>query len=578
MKKFTFLSIVCFSFILCSSKTGFAQTRCNTWLYIDGGRSGVDIDRIHVTGSSITVECLFNRTTPYQSITQGGGDLVSSHCSPDNVNYLLRPNSAGITTTNGFFQATDNATIALNTTYHVAMVYNGSTLTLYRNGVVVAQTAAAGNLITNSYTTKIGRTACDESIWPTDFVGYINEVRIWNVARTQSQIQTYKNIILPIPTSQTGLLAYYTFSGLYNKVYSLYYQGVFFGTMASINNTNPNSTFSICDKENGPLPPPPEPPQTTKDSYLKVSAPNSGVSIGDLDMSGNQLTIEAEINRTSDYNQSFGGGDVVSKHCTPSDLSYFLRPNQVGIKTTNGNFILNVSCLIEKNKDYHIALVYDGATLSLYRNRVIIGSMPATGSLILNNWSTSIGHTACIPNSNPSEFIGYINEVRIWNSARSKAQLDQYEGFQIPNPTTQTNLVAYYIFNSLQNKHNTATYPAVIVNSAAINQTDPSTIFGTDCSCALCRKTENVAIHPTLSVSAHQNINLAIPNPAHDYIKFYSEHENIMYTIYNSVGSKVKEFAASEGINTLYVGDFPNGVYIIKQNNSSKQQLKFLKL
>jgi hypothetical protein len=580
MKKFALLFTICLLFILSSPKIGFAQTRCNTWLYIGGGRSGVDIDRIHISGTSMTVECLFNRTTPYEPITQGGGELVSSHCSPVNVNYLLRPNSAQITTTNGFFQATDYASIALNTTYHAAMVYNGSTLTLYRNGIIVAQTAATGNLITNSYTTKIGRTACDESAVPTDFVGYINEVRIWNVARTQSQIQSYKNTLIPNPTLQSGLLAYYTFSGLYNKVFSLYYQGVFFGTMASINNTNPNTSFSICDKENGPLPLPPAPPQTTSDSYLKVSAPNSGVSIGDLDMTGNQLTIEAYINRTTSYNQTYGGGDVVSKHCTPSDMSYFLRPNQVGIKTTNGNFILDVgkTCPIETNKNYHIALVYDGTTLSLYRNRVIIDSKPASGSIILNNWVTSIGHTACTPNSNPSEFIGYINEVRIWNTVRSKAQLDQYEAFQIPDPTTQSNLIAYYIFNSLENKHNNATYPAIIVNNAAIKQTNPGTIYGTDCVCALCRKIETNGRLSTLSVSTYSNNSLIVPNPAHDYILFYSGQENSTYKIFNSMGNKVKEFLAKKGTNTIYIGSLPSGTYIIKQNDLDKLLLRFSKL
>ena len=44
-----------------------------------------------------------------------------------------------------------------------------------------------------------------------NFIGYINEVRIWNVARTQAQLQTYMNSSLPNPAAQPGLLAYYTF-------------------------------------------------------------------------------------------------------------------------------------------------------------------------------------------------------------------------------------------------------------------------------------------------------------------------------------------------------------------------------
>ena len=79
-----------------------------------------------------------------------------------------------------------------------------------------------------------------------NFIGYINEVRIWNVARTQDDIKKYMNQSLPNPTSQTGLLAYYTFDDLKNKQGNSQWNGSILGD-ASINQTNPTCSSFIAD-------------------------------------------------------------------------------------------------------------------------------------------------------------------------------------------------------------------------------------------------------------------------------------------------------------------------------------------
>ncbi|HEX2536305.1 MAG TPA: hypothetical protein VHK69_21335, partial [Chitinophagaceae bacterium] len=68
------------------------------------------------------------------------------------------------------------------------------------------------------------------------------------------------------------------------------------------------------------------------DNWLRLNSRPSFVQIGDLDVSGNQLTVEAWINRTAPYS---GGqlyaGDIVSKHTGPFDANYLLRPNTAEI-------------------------------------------------------------------------------------------------------------------------------------------------------------------------------------------------------------------------------------------------------
>ena len=213
---------------------------CNNWLSTPSNPSYVSVGDLDVTGNQITVEAVINRTTPYSGGPLYAGDVVSKHDNPSDANYLLRPNSAEITTTNGYFRTPDICEIQLNKTYHIAMVYNGSTLKFYRNGFLMSQIPATGNLFQNNWQTRIG--LYQNAAFNTNFIGYINEVRIWNVARTQAEIQAYMNSSLPNPSTQAGLLAYYTFDDLLNKQGNAAWNGTLGGS-ASINQANPSCTF-----------------------------------------------------------------------------------------------------------------------------------------------------------------------------------------------------------------------------------------------------------------------------------------------------------------------------------------------
>jgi gliding motility-associated-like protein len=221
------------------------QLTCNNWLGLPSFPSFVQVGDLDVPGNQITVEAVFNRTTPYTGGPLFAGDLVSKHKDPVNANYLLRPNDAEITTIDGVYHiAQAPCEINLNKVYHVALVYDGVTLQFYRNGFLLAQTPATGNLFQNDFPTQIG--LYNAELYNTNLIGYINEVRIWNVARTQAQIQAYMNTSLPSPATQTGLLAYYTFDDLLNKQGNPTWNGTLGGS-AAIMQTNPVCTFVADD-------------------------------------------------------------------------------------------------------------------------------------------------------------------------------------------------------------------------------------------------------------------------------------------------------------------------------------------
>ncbi len=238
--RFAGLLVLLFVYNFCYAQL---NVPCNNWLSTPTEPSFVNVGNLNVTGTTITVEALINRTQPYAGGIGNGneGDVVSKHDSPSDVNYLLRPNHGYITTSNGFFGTPDICEIEINKTYHIAMVYDGTTLKFYRNGFLMSQVAATGTLFQNSWPTRIGRYT---GTITSSFLGYTNEVRIWNIARTQAEIRANMNSSLPNPTTQTGLLAYYTFDNLLNKQGNPAWNGTL-GGGASINGINTNCNYFI---------------------------------------------------------------------------------------------------------------------------------------------------------------------------------------------------------------------------------------------------------------------------------------------------------------------------------------------
>ena len=97
--------------------------------------------------------------------------------------------------------------IGTGTWHHVAATYDGTTWRLYLDGqldgspVVVGQPPAAASTVALALASALTSTDVASGF----FDGVMDEVRIWNVARTQAQIQTFANAQLTSP--QAGLVA-----------------------------------------------------------------------------------------------------------------------------------------------------------------------------------------------------------------------------------------------------------------------------------------------------------------------------------------------------------------------------------
>lgn len=102
-------------------------------------------------------------------------------------------------------------TLSTNTWYHVAATFGGTgtTLKLYVNGTLMAESGTINTnpLSTGGYNFTLGRW---EGFADRYLDGVMDEVRVWDHARTSCELNTYKDC--QITGSESGLLAYYQFT------------------------------------------------------------------------------------------------------------------------------------------------------------------------------------------------------------------------------------------------------------------------------------------------------------------------------------------------------------------------------
>lgn len=306
--------------------------------------------------------------------------------------------------------------IKLNQWYHVVWTSDGSSERLYVNCELKGSARADGVSFSNTFDMFFG---CQNSVdYPYWFNGDMDEVRIYNRALNIDEVNAL-------------------------------------GGCTNV------STASSCNK------------------WLSAPSNSSYATIGDLDVRGNQITIEATYNRNSRFNDGIYPGHLVSKHSDASNDNYSLFPNGCAITTTNGYKETFENCTIKLNKTYHVAMVYNGRFLKFYRNGFLHSQVACTGNLILNNIPATIAQYAGGAGSD-RQFLGQVNEVRIWNVARTQAQLQAYMNTSLPNPATITGLLGYYIFDNLLNKQGNTAFNARLHGAAKINATNRNCIFVAD--------------------------------------------------------------------------------------------------
>ena len=204
MKKQLLLIIAVLFFI-----GGFQQTKAQGAAlnfvggeYIDVGNS---ITGVLTNLNTITVEAWVNPST-----ASGLGVIAGNYNTGDGgMQFLLRRDGSNYTfwvsNGSGFQNVYSVSTVTANIWQHVAGTWDGNNLNIYINGVLDnTTTGVTGTLVTEANDVWIGNDNLGEQ-----FTGSIDEVKIWNIARTQTAIQN--NMNCAVASNATGLVLYYNF-------------------------------------------------------------------------------------------------------------------------------------------------------------------------------------------------------------------------------------------------------------------------------------------------------------------------------------------------------------------------------
>ena len=131
--------------------------------------------------------------------------IVSKYQTEASAGYTLRLTQNSPYTGLSFDElVTPTGILTLNNWYHIAAVNESGSRKLYVNGVEQTLSGTALTVQANNDPVKIG---CDYSA--RYFDGKIDEVRIWNDARTETEIR--QNMYQELNGNEAGLVAYYDF-------------------------------------------------------------------------------------------------------------------------------------------------------------------------------------------------------------------------------------------------------------------------------------------------------------------------------------------------------------------------------
>jgi len=168
-----------------------------------------------ITGNTVTVEAwVFPNQMPkkgqsfsivkrpyYQKEPHRAYELYINNIHDDGIPRYCLAITDGAIPVNGAFP-TDPNPAKIRSWTHIAGTYNGSMARLYINGILVAEEAFTDNIGAGDTGFYIGGLYQNER-----FQGLIDEVRLWNVARTPAEIQKYSRLTLA--GDEPGLTGYW---------------------------------------------------------------------------------------------------------------------------------------------------------------------------------------------------------------------------------------------------------------------------------------------------------------------------------------------------------------------------------
>ncbi|MBY0424746.1 MAG: LamG domain-containing protein [Cytophagales bacterium] len=438
MKKFLLLPVsIAFFTVISFSQNNSLQFNGNgfTGPYVNVSTNSNDFN----LGTAFTLEAWINPTTG----SNGNQTIVSKGDNNGSLDggYILQVQGGTLQFYNALASASPywfNSGIPIpnNTWTHVAVSYSLGSLRFFVNGGLVSTQAVTMNLNPGLNDFYIGRQGfgcqCNK------FYGQIDEVRVWNVSRTNTEI--YNSYNKDLAGTESGLVAYYQFN-----------QGSANGTntgltsltdIAGTANTGTLNSFALSGTlsnwVNGVV---------YLNNALNFDGANDIVDVpynSKLNLNANPFTIEYWARPTLVDGTNHW---IINKGTGNSDVDYLLgitSNNKFTFIARNLGVFFNGTSTPVAGTWYHVANVFDGISAKIYVNGVLEATSTTLGTASANTTGLRIG--ARTESGVPSQYFqGDIDEIRIWNIALSQNEIQTNRSKNVTSTTP--GLVAYYEFN-----------------------------------------------------------------------------------------------------------------------------------
>ena len=160
------------------------------------------IVNLSISGYTLEAWVYYGGSPNVNSIIRKSGDY-NLYISNNMLGAEVWPSGAGVSAS--FLKTLGSVIIPANTWTHVAATWDGTSCILYVNGVADGSASTTPNLASVDEPMSIGYS----STFGQPYQGTLDEVRIWNTARSAGQISG--NMNMGVNTFSSGLVAYYTF-------------------------------------------------------------------------------------------------------------------------------------------------------------------------------------------------------------------------------------------------------------------------------------------------------------------------------------------------------------------------------
>ncbi len=285
--------------------------------------------------------------------------------------------------------------VASDSNWHqLAGTYDGSRIKLYYDGGLVSDVACTLTPAITADPLTIGYANAGAAPFHSPFDGLIDEVKVYNTVHTSGEIAAQYN------KEANGPVSLWPAEG---NADDLIYGND--GTLENGATATAPGVFGTAFSFDG------------FDDHVVV--PDS------LNLNpANGITVEAWVYLTGKQGQN---RDIISKDGELTDRQFILTASNLDrfrahVGVTGGLQFFDGQVPVQLNRWYHVAMTYDGASLKLYVNGELDGSIPVTGPIVSTTEPVRIGGGAPSGRT-PLHFPGLIDEAVIFNRALSACEV-----------------------------------------------------------------------------------------------------------------------------------------------------------